>query len=408
MTASWLDEFAPRIAALEAQTLLRRRRVVTPLDGARLMVDGEALLSFCSNDYLGLAQDPLLRTAVHGAVDAYGVGAGASPMVSGYSAANAALEDELAQAVGLPRALYFYAGYSTNASVLPALVGPGDALFSDRLNHACLIDGARLSKAKIHRYAHADLATLGCLLAESTARKKLVVSDAVFSMDGDVADIPALLALCEQHDALLMLDDAHGLGVLGPQGRGALAAAGLTGAQASRRVLYMATLGKALGVAGAFVAGDATLIEWLLQTTRSYTYATAAPALLAEAVRAGLRCVLGEDGDHRRAHLRGLIAQLRAGLAPGAHPAIDARDWTLMPSSTPIQPLVIGSNADAMALTQQLRAQGFWVPAIRPPTVPVGTARLRIALSAAHTQDDVRQLLSALYALAQAPVSATV
>ncbi|MDR7304881.1 8-amino-7-oxononanoate synthase [Rhodoferax saidenbachensis] len=406
MTVSWLDEFAPRIAALEAQTLLRRRRVVTPLDGARLLVDGEALLSFCSNDYLGLAQDPLLRTAVHAAVDAYGVGAGASPMVSGYSAANAALEDELAQAVGLPRALYFYAGYSTNASVLPALVGPGDALFSDRLNHACLIDGARLSKAKIHRYAHADLAALGRLLAESPACKKLVVSDAVFSMDGDVADIPALLALCEQHDALLMLDDAHGLGVLGPQGRGALAAAGLTGTQASRRVLYMATLGKALGVAGAFVAGDATLIEWLLQTTRSYTYATAAPALLAEAVRAGLRCVLGEDGDHRRTHLRGLIAQLRAGLAPGAHPAIDARGWTLMPSSTPIQPLIIGSNADAMALTQQLRAQGFWVPAIRPPTVPVGTARLRIALSAAHTQDDVRHLLSALYALAQASASA--
>ena len=404
MTASWLDEFAPRIAALEAQTLLRRRRVVTPLGGARLLVDGEALLSFCSNDYLGLAQDPLLRTAVHAAVDAYGVGAGASPMVSGYSAANAALEDELAEAVGLPRALYFYAGYSTNASVLPALVGPGDALFSDSLNHACLIDGARLSKASIHRYAHADLAALERQLVESPARKKLVVSDAVFSMDGDVVDIPALLALCEQHDALLMLDDAHGLGVLGPQGRGSLAEAGLTGARASRRVLYMATLGKALGVAGAFVAGDATLIEWLLQTTRSYTYATAAPALLAEAVRAGLRCMLGEEGERRRVHLQGLISQLQAGLAPGAHPAVDARGWTLMPSSTPIQPLIVGTNADAMALTQQLRAQGFWVPAIRPPTVPAGTARLRIALSAAHTQGDVQQLLSALYALAEAPV----
>lgn len=405
MTPSWLDDFAPRIAALDAQTLLRRRRVVTPLDGARLLVDGEALLAFCSNDYLGLAQHPLLRAAVHTAVDAYGVGAGASPMVSGYSAANAALEDELAQAVGLPRALYFYAGYSTNASVLPALVGAGDALFSDSLNHACLIDGARLSKASIHRYAHADLAALERLLAESTARKKLVVSDAVFSMDGDVADISALLALCERYDALLMLDDAHGFGVLGPQGRGSLAAAGLSGPNASRRVLYMATLGKALGVAGAFVAGDATLIEWLLQTTRSYTYATAAPALLAEAVRAGLQCVLGEEGARRRAHLQQRIAQLQTGLAPGAHAAVDARGWTLMPSDTPIQPLIIGSNADAMALTQQLRAQGFWVPAIRPPTVPAGTARLRIALSAAHTQDDVQQLLSALYALAGAPVA---
>lgn len=402
MTSSWLDEFAPRLQKLEAQTLLRRRRVVVPQEGARLLVDGVSLLSFCSNDYLGLAQDPLLRTAVHSAVDVYGVGSGASPMVSGYSLANCALEEELARAVGLPRALYFYAGYSTNASVIPALVGAGDALFSDALNHACLIDGARLSKADIHRFAHADLAELGHLLAASTARRKLVISDAVFSMDGDVADIPGLLALCEQHDALLMLDDAHGLGVLGPQGRGALAAAGLVGAQASPRVLYMSTLGKALGVAGAFVAGSETLVAWLLQTTRSYTYATAPPALLAEAVRASLQCVLSAEGDRRRAHLQGLIAQLQAGLAPGAHPAVDACGWTLMPSDTAIQPLIIGSNADALAVMNQLREQGFWVPAIRPPTVPAGTARLRIALSAAHQTSDIAQLLNALYALALA------
>jgi 8-amino-7-oxononanoate synthase len=398
---SWLNEFDDRLAALDAQALRRRRREVAPAQGARLVVDGESLLAFCSNDYLGLSQAPQLREAVHAAVDRYGVGAGASPMVSGHSVANAALERELAEAVGLPRALYFYAGYATNASAVPALVGEGDALFSDALNHACLIDGARLSRATVHRYRHADLQQLDALLAASPARRKLVISDAVFSMDGDIADIVGLHALCERHDALLMLDDAHGFGVLGPQGRGALAAAGLTGAGASPRVLYMATLGKALGVAGAFVAGPDRLVEWLLQKTRSYTYATAAPALLAEAVRAGLRCVLGADGEHRRQQLNARIAQLRAGLAPGVDAALDAAGWRLMASSTAIQPLVIGDNAAALAVMAALREQGLWVPAIRPPTVPAGTARLRIALSAAHQPEDVDALLRALRSAAR-------
>ena len=400
---SWLDEFDERLAALDPQALRRRRREVAPDQGARLVVDGESLLAFCSNDYLGLSQAPQLREAVHAAVDRYGVGAGASPMVSGHSVANAALERELAEAVGLPRALYFYAGYATNASAVPALVGEGDALFSDALNHACLIDGARLSKATVHRYRHADLQQLDALLAASPARRKLVISDAVFSMDGDIADIAGLHALCERHDALLLLDDAHGFGVLGPQGRGALAAAGLTGAGASPRVLYMATLGKALGVAGAFVAGPDRLVEWLLQKTRSYTYATAAPALLAEAVRASLRCVLGADGERRRQQLNARIAQLRAGLAPGVDAAVDAAGWTLMPSSTAIQPLVIGDNTAALTVMAALREQGLWVPAIRPPTVPAGTARLRIALSAAHRPEDVDALLRALRSAASAP-----
>ncbi len=402
---TWLDEFDDRLAALDAQSLRRRRREVVPAPGARLWVDGASLLAFCSNDYLGLAQDPLLREAVHAAVDRYGVGSGASPMVSGHSAANAALERELAQAVGLPRALYFYAGYATNASIVPALVGEGDALFSDALNHACLIDGARLSRATVHRYRHADLPQLDALLAASPARRKLVISDAVFSMDGDVADIAALHALCERHDALLLLDDAHGFGVLGPQGRGALAAAGLSGPQASPRVIYMATLGKALGVAGAFVAGPDRLVEWLLQKTRSYTYATAAPALLAEAVRAGLRCVLGPDGERRRRHLQALIAQLREGLVPGADAALDAAGWALMPSATAIQPLVIGDNDAALAVMAVLREQGLWVPAIRPPTVPAGTARLRIALSAAHQPADIEALLQALRIAAASTVA---
>ncbi|WP_066270181.1 aminotransferase class I/II-fold pyridoxal phosphate-dependent enzyme [Hydrogenophaga palleronii] len=393
---SWLNEIDQRLAELDARTLLRRRREVLPEGGARLRVDGESLLAFCSNDYLGLSQAPALRQAVHAAVDLYGVGSGASPMVSGHSVANAALERELAAAVGLPRALYFYAGYATNASLVPALVGEGDALFSDALNHACLIDGARLSRATVHRYRHGDLAHLAELLAASPVRRKLVMSDAVFSMDGDVADIGALHALCEQHDALLLLDDAHGFGVLGPEGRGALAAAGLTGPTASPRVLYMATLGKALGVAGAFVAGPERLVEWVLQKTRSYTYATAAPPLLAEALRASLRCVLGADGEQRRQQLADRIEQLRNGLAPGQHAAFDATGWRLMPSATPIQPLLIGHNQPALAVMASLREQGLWVPAIRPPTVALGTARLRIALSAAHQPDDVDALLRAL------------
>lgn len=398
---SWLNEFDTRLAELAEAHLTRTRRVVVPETGARLTVNGRSMLAFCSNDYLGLSGHPALKAAVHGAVDAYGVGSGGSPMVSGYSAANAALETELAAFVQLPRALYFYAGYATNASIVPALVGPGDAIFSDALNHACLIDGARLAKATIRRFDHADLAALDAQLAAEPARRKLILTDAVFSMDGDVADIAALAALAERHDAMLLIDDAHGFGLLGPQGRGTLAAAGLTGGAASPRVLYMATLSKALGVAGAFVAGPERLVEWLLQKTRSYTYATAAPALLAESLRAALRIVGSAEGDAMRTHLAGLIAQLRDGLAPGANAAVDAAGWYLMPSDTAIQPLVIGDNAAALRVMAGLQDAGLWVPAIRPPTVPAGTARLRIALSAAHRADEVETLVRALRGLAR-------
>ena len=391
MTASsWLDDIPAQLAALDAAHLTRRRRRTRPAGGAWLWVEGRRMLAFCSNDYLGLSQHPALAQAAMAGADRFGVGSGASPMVSGHSEANAALEDELAAFVGLPRALYFYAGYATNASVVPALVGPGDALFSDALNHACLIDGARLSKATLHRYAHADLAALDAALAASPARRKLVISDAVFSMDGNVADVPALVALCERHDALLYLDDAHGFGVNGPEGRGTLAAAGYTGARASRRVLYMATLGKAAGVSGAFVAGDATLVEWLLQKTRSYTFATAAPALLAQSVRAALRVIVDEPAHLERLHRH--IARFRAGLPA----AIEGSGWTLLPSLTAVQALVIGSNEDALRAMDALAGAGLWVPAIRPPTVPEGSARLRIALSAAHEPEDIDALLSAL------------
>ena len=397
MTASsnfWLQDIPQQLAALDAAALRRTRRTVAPLQGARILVDGQPMLQFCSNDYLGLAQHPaMIEAACAGAQD-FGVGSGGSPMVNGHSTANAALEEELARFVQLPRALYFYAGFATNASIIPALVGAGDAIFSDALNHASLIDGCRLSRGQIHRFEHGDLAALEQLLAACPVQRKLVVSDAVFSMDGNVADIEGLLALCERYDALLLLDDAHGFGVLGPQGRGSLAAAGLTGVQASPRVLYMATLSKAAGVSGAFVAGHELLIEWLLQKTRSYTFATAAPAMLARALQTSLQLI--EQQGALRLQLQARIAQLRAGLQP----LLEGKGWRLLPSETAVQALVVGRNDAALGLMEGLRRHGLWVPAIRPPTVPVGTARLRIALSALHTEADVNQLLAALQELA--------
>lgn len=388
--SSWLQDLPGQLQVLRHRHLLRTRRQVAPLQDARITVDGQPMLQFCSNDYLGLAQHPALIEAARAAAQEFGVGAGGSPMVSGHSTANAELEAALAAYVQLPRALYFYAGFATNASVIPALVGADDTIFSDALNHASLIDGCRLSRASIQRFAHADLSALEQLLAACPSRRKLVVSDAVFSMDGDVANIPALLALCERYDALLMLDDAHGFGILGPQGRGSLAAAGLTGTNASPRVLYMGTLSKAAGVTGGFVAGSEDLIEWLLQTTRSYTFATAAPALLARALQASVQIL--ERGDSLRARLQARIAQLRTGLQP----LLARTGWQLLPSDTPIQALIIGDNAQALQCMDVLHQRGLWVPAIRPPTVPAGTARLRIALSAAHTESDVAVLLNAL------------
>jgi 8-amino-7-oxononanoate synthase len=393
---SWIDEFPSRIQEIDAKHLRRLRREVIPQDGAYLLVDGERMLAFCSNDYLGLSGHPaLVQAACKGALE-FGIGSGASPLVSGHSAANGQLERDLADFVRLPRALYFYAGYATNIGIIPALVGEGDALFSDALNHACLIDGARLSRARLHRYAHADLDALERELAGCTARRKLVISDAVFSMDGDIADVPRLLALCERHDALLLLDDAHGFGVLGPQGRGTLANFGLTHAAASRRIIYMATLGKAAGVAGAFVAGNDAIIEWLIQKTRSYIFATAAPPLLACAVSASLRVI--EQEDERRRRLVQNIEQLRRDVAP----ILNDCGWRLGNSATAIQPLVIGCNEEALRVMEGLRARKLWVPAIRPPTVPDGTARLRIALSATHTKSDVHRLVAALGELASA------
>jgi 8-amino-7-oxononanoate synthase len=384
-----------RIAELEdalrdrrADGLARTRRTLATPQGPHVEVDGRTFLAFASNDYLGLANHPAVVAAARAAAARWGVGAGASHLVCGHMAPHAALEGELAAYVAPcpnARGLTFSSGYLANLAILTALAGRGDAVFGDRLNHACLNDGALLSRARFVRYAHGDADALAARLAVTAARRKVIATDAVFSMDGDVAPLARLLELADEHDAWLVVDDAHGFGVLG-EGRGSLAHCGL----ASERIVYMGTLGKAAGAAGAFVAAHPVVIETLVQTARPYLYTTAAPALVAEALRAALS-VIREDHARRR-HLHALIARFRAGTR--------ALPWRLLPSDTAIQPLVVGASAAAVALSERLATHGVWVPAIRPPTVPANTARLRISLSAAHSDADVDALLAALHACA--------
>lgn len=374
-----------QLAELEAQGLRRCRRVLETPQSAHVSVDGREFVAFCSNDYLGLAADTRLVRAAQEGGARYGVGTGASHLVLGHGAAHHALEEALARFVDLPRALLFSSGYMANIGMITALAGRDDAIFADKLNHASLNDAALLSRAAFRRYPHGDLGALEKLLTATHARRKLVVSDAVFSMDGDVAPVPGLLALCERHDAWLVLDDAHGFGVLGAGGRGALAHFDL----ASPRVIYMATLGKAAGVAGAFVAAHDAVIETLMQRARSYVYTTATPPLLAHALLTSLDLIASEQW--RRDRLQKLIIILKQELK--------ISKWTLMPSDTAIQPLLIGANEAALSVAQQLAERDLLVPAIRPPTVPRGAARLRISLSAVHSEDDVRRLAAALNAL---------
>jgi 8-amino-7-oxononanoate synthase len=388
-----LNRIRHQLVALQERKLLRRRRVVDGPQGPLLDVDGRSYLAFCSNDYLGLANHPALRAAAQAGLDKYGVGAGASALISGHTSVVEELERALAEFVGMPRALHFSSGYTANLGIIPALVGPSGVVISDRLNHACLIDGARLSGAKFRIYPHGDVARLERLLEKNTSSRTLIVSDAVFSMDGDIAPLPELLALCEKYDAWLLVDDAHGFGVLGPQGRGSVAHFGLK----SQRILYMATLSKAAGVAGAFVAGDEILIEWLLQRARTYIFTTTSPPLLASALLVAVKLMQTEEWRQR--HLRQLVARLRSGLA--------GLPWALRPSETAVQALIVGDNQLALDLMEGLRERGIWVPAIRPPTVPKGTARLRISVSAAHSTEQVDQLTSALHALATRETAAT-
>jgi 8-amino-7-oxononanoate synthase len=371
-----------RLAGLERDGLSRTRRTLEGAQGASVVVDGAALANFSSNDYLGLANDERLREAAHRAIDAMGVGAGASPLVSGHMRLHEEAEQRFAAFCALPRSLLFGSGYAANLGILAALGDTDAEIFSDELNHACLIDGARLSRAKVTRYAHADMGALAAGLAASHAATRIVATDAVFSMDGDIAPVADMLALCERHDAWLVLDDAHGIGVTGPHGHGTLEHFSVR----SPRVIYMATLGKALGGYGAFVAAPAEIIEWILQRARTYIFSTALPPMMAAVAMRALE-LIDEDAS-RVAALRERIVQFRAACARAGVP-VNA-------SQTAIHPIILGDPARAVEASRALAARGFWVPAIRPPSVPDGTSRLRVSLSAAHSARQVDALVDAL------------
>jgi 8-amino-7-oxononanoate synthase len=369
--------------ARRADDLYRRRQVLDGPQGVEVRVEGRSYLSFCSNDYLGLANHPEVVAAFHRGLDEYGAGSGAAHLISGHSRAHHALEEELADYVGRPRALLFSTGYMANLGVVSALAGHGDRVFEDQANHASLLDGARLSGARLIRYRHGDCAALEQRLAAAPTGEYLVATDGVFSMDGDLAPLPGLAELAAAHEAWLLVDDAHGLGVIGPGGRGTAAHYGLTPAQVP---ILMGTLGKAFGTFGAFVAGSETLVETLIQEARTYIYTTAPPPAAAAATRAALRLV--REQNWRREQLQALVRRFRNG---AAQLGLDLAD-----SFTPIQPLIVGEAAAALQLSDALRARGILIGAIRPPTVPPGSARLRITFSAAHSAAQVDRLLDAL------------
>lgn len=372
---------ADGLAVMERERLVRQRRVLDSAQGARVSIDGRMLLNFSGNDYLGLATHPALRQAAHRAIELYGAGAGASPLVSGHSRAHDEAECRFAAFVGQPRALLFGSGYAANLGILAALCDREAEIFGDRLDHACLIDGALLSRATFTRYPHGDAQALHERLASSRAAIKVVATDAVFSMDGDLAPLAALLASCERHDAWLVVDDAHGIGVLG-EGRGTLCELGL----ASDRIVYMATLGKALGGYGAFACGGPVVIEWLLQRARTYMFSTALPPACGAVASAAIDVLESTASPVPLLHER--IAQFRAACAASGIPLGESR--------SAIQPVVVGEAVEALAISRRMLERGVLVPAIRPPTVPPNTSRLRISLSAAHSAGDIEQLVAAL------------
>ncbi len=382
MTTPMMAALSAELEQRERQGLLRNRRMIDGAQGARVTLEGREYLSFCSNDYLGLASHDSLKAAFCEGVSQAGVGTGASHLLTGHHRLHHEAEMALADFVKLPRALLFSCGYMANLGVLSSLLGRNDAVFSDRLDHASLNDAAILSRAKLHRFGHNDLTALEGFLTKSTAKNKIVAVDAVYSMDGDIAPLPELLQLCDLHDAYLLLDDAHGFGVMGANGRGILEHF----AKASSRIIYMATLGKSFGVAGAFVAGDPLIIEYLMQTARTYIYTTASPAALASAVIEAIQLVRNEP--QRRTHLFHLIETFQK--------ECRLKEWRLSPSRTAIQPIVVGSNEKALSLSEYLLSSGILVPAIRPPTVPQGSSRLRVSISASHSLDDIHRLISAL------------
>lgn len=378
-----MRDLPARLVERRQQQLYRERLVLDGPQGPEITLGSERLLSFCSNDYLGLAADAAVIGAFRSGVDAWGVGSGAAHLVTGHQRVHHELEEALAAFTGRPRALLFSTGYMANLGVIAALAGRGDRVLEDRLNHASLLDGARLSGARLVRYAHADTDALADALDQVPAGDCLVATDGVFSMDGDLAPLGRLATVCRDNDAWLMVDDAHGIGVLGPGGRGSVAAAGLG---ADEVPVLVGTLGKALGTFGAFVAGDEALIEALIQFARPWIYTTALPPAVAAATLTSLQ-LAGRD-QWRRDRLGELVARFRAGA--------DRLGLQLMPSTTPIQPLVTGDAATAVRISERLRADGILVTPIRPPTVPEGTARLRITFSALHSDEHVDRLLDGL------------
>lgn len=363
--------------------LYRYRRVLESAQAPEVIVEGKSYLAFCSNDYLGLANHPEVIRAFREAANEFGVGSGASHLVNGHSRHHHQLEEALAEFTGRPRALLFSTGYMANLGAVNALLGKGDAVFQDRLNHASLLDAGLLSGARFQRYLHNDPDSLAKKMQRTEARRKLVVSDGIFSMDGDIAPLLELSQVTQQQGGWLMVDDAHGFGCLGASGGGCVEQLGLTLEQVP---VLVGTLGKGFGTAGAFVAGSEVLIETLIQHARSYIYTTAMPPAVAAASLASLRLV--QHGQQRRQQLAQLIGQFRQGA--------QQLGLELMDSQTPIQPIMVGSSAQALALSAELAQRGIFVTAIRPPTVAEGSARLRVTLSATHTAEQVERLLQAL------------
>ena len=374
---------APALSERRTAHRYRHRRVLETPQLPELVVDGKSYLAFCSNDYLGLANHPAVIKSLQSAAERFGVGSGASHLVNGHSSEHHALEEELAAFCGRERALLFSTGYMANLGAITALVAQGDAVFEDRLNHASLLDAGLLSSARFQRFLHNDLDNLQTRLEKTEAARKLIVVDGVFSMDGDFAPLPQLAQLAQQHNAWLMVDDAHGFGCFGQRGGGTAEHFGLTQAQLP---ILMGTLGKAFGTFGAFIAGSEVLIETLIQFARPYIYTTAMPPAVAAATRTSLQLLQQESW--RREHLQQLIARFRHGAAEIGLQLLD--------SASPIQPIILGDEARALAFSEELAARGFLVIAIRPPTVPVGSSRLRVTLSAAHSVAQVDALLNAL------------
>jgi len=390
-----------QIADLDTQLLRRKLRTTASPCDTKAWVDERELKVFCSNDYLGLANHPKLVSALAEGAKLYGVGSGASHLISGHSVAHDLLEKKLAacESKHIPnaRALFFSTGYLANINAitgLSRLANHGEvSIYSAKLNHASLIDGVRLAssqtKAKVTLFDHQNLDFLEEALKQDAHPLKLIVVDGVFSMDGDIAPVKNLLHLAEQYDALLMVDDAHGFGVLGEYGHGILEQSGVH----SERIIYIGTLGKAAGVSGAFICAAAPFIEWLIQKGRPYIYSTATPPAIAHTLLISLELIESNEGIARRKQLNQLIQIWRDEMT--------FQSWEKTPSSTSIQPVILGSNASALAAAKLLDEAGYWIPAIRPPTVPVGSSRLRITFSANHGVDDLRELIKTLQVIEQ-------